>query len=284
MTLSLLREKFCIRDIASDKDPLIVLGNRLQIPMGPNNDEPPLVIRCHSLYMALRLVAAFIKDSSYTGLNEDVAATYQWTDKWEDLIQPFEKIYAPDTWVAVYNKGRCLFESGTPHHFFDLIEHCQFSNRDKYDYAVEMAQAVFKKAGKPLLIEHESHVGYVQEEVGDAVRMALVLRMPGQKATFTIHMQSTGDDNIPPPDYQAMQTGANFIEAISRAIQAGFTQKTILSKKLSPTSKEGKEHKETLKRLAVLESDIKRAESRYDIRYRPEKPDFKAIQEECLGH
>lgn len=284
MVLSLLREKFCVRDIASNKEPLVVLGNRLQIPLGPTGREPPLVIRCHSLHMTLRLLALFIRESEFTGLSEDAAAGYAWAEKWNDLRDGFEKKHSPDTWVTVYHKGKCLFHAGETHAFFDVIEHCQYGNREQYDYAVEMAQATFKKAGKSLLIEHESHVGYVQETIGDTIRLALVLRLPGQKATFTVLVQGAGDDELPPPDYKAMQIGADFIEAINRSVQAGFLQRKILDNKLSDTSQEGRQFKSLTKRIRELNNDIIRNENRYHVKYRPEKPDFKAIQDEAFHY
>ena len=73
--------------------------------------------------------------------------------------------------------------------------------------------------------------------------------------------------------------GADFIEGINRSVQAGFLQKKILDKKLSDTSNEGREFKSLTRRIGELTNEIIRTENRYLVKYRPEKPDFKAIQD-----
>jgi len=79
-----------------------------------------------------------------------------------------------------------------------------------------------------------------------------------------------------------MHLGADYIEGINMAVRSGFMDKDIANGTITKYSEGMKFYRRIQKRMKSLEVGIGQAEYKYDIKYRPEKPDFKLIQRECL--
>jgi hypothetical protein len=282
-SISLLREKFTIRDIAMDSTPVIALGNRLRISL-PKEKEP-LIIRGHSMHMTLRYGAELLRQLSYVSHVEDIETLFQWEDIWEKLIQSFEKESTPNTWVAIYYKGKPIFEYNPRHMFFDVIEQCEHKNshaQEKYEKSIIMAQNAFRKGGRDVLIEEESHVGFILDDAGAEKRFAVILRIPGEKATFITRMNIDKDIKKTPYPHICMNIAADFIEAINMAVRIGFMEDDFRNGKIDKHSDRMKLYKNIQHRLKTLSQSISQIERQYDVRYRPEKPDFEYIQNTCM--
>lgn len=279
--LSLLREKFTIRELGLDGGDVIALGNRLSITI--DKKRPPLIIRGHSMHMTLRYGAEILRHLSYIGHVENVETFFEWDEAWEKLIDKFESKYVPDTWITVYHAGQTIFKSGRYHMFFDIVEQCEHKNSqsaDNYEQSIVMAQNAFKQMGKSVMIDQESHVGYVLDDNGDELRFAIILRTPEQKATFIVRMTQGKELKITPQPYETMQLGADYIEGINMAVRSGFMEIDI-NKGTIPQSSEGmKLYRAIQKRLGQIDISIAQAERKFTIKYRPEKPSFKNIQKE----
>jgi len=144
--ISLLREKFTIRDLGIDAEPVIALGNRLRIDL--QNRKTPLIIRGHSMHMTLRYGAEILKHLSFISHVETVETLMDWQELWDKLIKPFEADNVANTWVAIYYEGKKLFQSGYHHTFFDIIEQTEFkhiNSSEGYDQSIIMAQNAFKQ-------------------------------------------------------------------------------------------------------------------------------------------
>lgn len=281
--ISLLREKFTIRDLGIDAEPVIALGNRLRITL-PNR-KTPLVIRGHSMHMTLRYGAEILKHLSFISHIETVETLVNWQELWDKLIKPFEEDNVSNTWISIYYEGKELFQSGYHHMFFDIIEQTEFkhiNSSEGYDQSIIMAQNAFKQMGRSVMIEQESHVGFVLDETKDESRFAIILRTPEQKATFIVRMSANKKHKLHPYDYVCMHLGADYIEGINMAVRSGFMDKDIACNTISQYSEGMKIYRKVQKRMKSLEVNIGQAEYKYTIKYRPEKPDFKLIQKECL--
>ncbi len=280
--ISLLREKFTIRDLGIDSGAVIALGNRLHIDLP--KQKTPLIIRGHSMHMTLRYGAEILKHLSYISHVEDIKTLIDWEALWDKLITPFEKDNVPDTWITLYYQGKIIFQSGRHHMFFDIIEQTEFKNigtSQQYDKSIVMAQNAFRQMGRSVMIEQESHVGFVLDVDPKEMRFAIILRTPEQKATFIVRMSDNKEFKIKPYDYVCMQLAADYIEGINMAVRSGFMDRDIASNVISQYSEGMKLYRKIQKRLKSMEIGVGQAERKYTIRYRPEKPDFTVIQKEC---
>jgi hypothetical protein len=285
-TLSLLREKFTIREIGLDSQPVIALGNRLRI--GLSDKKKSLIIRGHSMHITLRFGATLAKQISVisTMINDDdIADAFQWMDIWDKIAHPFEVKNTPDSWIAVYYNGKPIFEHNTRHMFFDVIEQCEHKNQhrdERYEKSIIMAQNAFRQSGKNVMIEEESHVGFILDEGPDESRFAVILRVPNQKATFITRISEAKTTNQKPYNHVCMNIAADYIEAINMCVRIGFMTNDIENGTIPKGSDADKKYKSFQQRLAQLTMTVNQAENKYTIRYRPEKPDFDAIQEKCV--
>ena len=282
-SLSLLREKFTIRDLGTDGSSVIALGNRMQV--GLPKETIPLVVRGHSMHMTLKYVAEILKHLSYISHVENIETLLDWEKLWEKITTPYEAENVPDTWICIYFKGKILFQFSHHHTFFDVIERAEYKNIKssfQYEKSIIVAQNAFRQMGRSVMIDQESHVGFVLDPDPKEMRFAIILRTPEQKATFIVRMSVNKKYNLHPYDYVCLQLAADYIEGINMAVRAGFLEKDISSGLVSEYSDAGKLYKKILKRLKTTETGINSAENKYTVRYRPEKPDFKIIQKECL--
>jgi hypothetical protein len=282
-SISLLREKFTIRDIAMDSTPVIALGNRLRIDLP--KQKTPLIIRGHSMHMTLRFGAEIMRQMSYISHVENIETLFQWEDIWEKIIKPFEKEQTPNAWIVVYYEGKSIFEYNPRHMFFDVIEQCEHKNshlQERYEKSIIMAQNAFRKSGRDVLIEEESHVGFILDDAGAEKRFAVILRIPGEKATFITRMNLDPDIKKTPYPYICMNLASDYIEAINMAVRTGFMEDDVKNGKIDKYSDRMKLYKDLQHRLKQLSQSIRQIENQYDTKYRPEKPDFEYIQKACM--
>ena len=278
-SLSLLREKFIIREVGLDSMPVIALGNRFVIPLP--GIKSPLVIRGHSMHMTLRLGAEILKHLSYQTRIENVETLCDWDSVWDKVSSAYEKDAVPETWVVVYFKGKSIYQYNPHHMFFDVIEQCEYKNnmKDKrYEKSIIMAQNAFQNMGKNVLIEEESHIGFILDDANEGeLRFAIILRMPGHKGTFITRIAAdTTHYDIIPQNHGAIHIAADYIEAINMAVRAGFMERNAKTQR-----KAGPELTNIKKRLNSLALSISQAETKYKLNYRPERPDFQDIMKKC---
>lgn len=281
--VSLLREKFTIHNLGTGISPVIALGNRLKIDLP--KQKIPLIIRGHSMHMTLRYGAEILKHLSYIGHIETVETAIEWDNIWDKLINDFEKDNTPDTWITIYHSGKIIYQSGTHHMFFDIVEQTEFKqiqSTQGYEQSIIMAQNAFKIMGRDVMIEQESHAGFVLDDNPKEMRFAVILRTPEQKATFIGRVSEKKDNKIKPYDYICMNLAADYIEGINMAVRSGFMDKDIASGDIEPRSDGMKLYTRIQKRIKHLGNLIGQAERKYVVKYRPEKPDFMAIQKSCL--
>lgn len=282
-SISLLREKFTIREVAIDSTPVVALGNRLRVDLP--KQSTPLIIRGHSMHMTLRFGAEIIRQLSYLSHVEEVETLFQWNDIWQKIIKPFEQDTNPETWIVIYYQGKIIFEYNPHHMFFDVLEQCEYKNQhaqDKYEKSILTAQSAFRQSGKDVLIEEESHVGFILDDTDVEKRLAVILRIPGEKATFITRITPDIDVKKKPYSHICMGVAADYIEAINMAVRIGFMENNVRDGTIEKNSDRMKEYKNFRHRLGKLSMAIQQIENQYNVKYRPERPDFEYIQEKCM--
>ena len=281
---SLLREKFIIHDPYADpgerKGPVVALSNRIVLDLKNDAGEiqESITIRAQNMHSCIRMGAKLLQSFRQGGLLLARANPYDWDAAWETTVNDYEQIYNPQRWVALYTKGRVLFEKGEHHPLLDVIEKCQAVNKGPYDDAVLMAEDAFKKTGKVVKLEYDGNVALVvnfQEREG---RCGIILRGADRTTTFNFVASARATPGAQAFNHaQVLTTAAAFLEGIQMAFLVGMNDEKIRRGIIARPSPEEKQTREARRRLSRLNAEIANLESAYDVRYRPERPEFQSI-------
>lgn len=278
---SLLREKFTIHDkdvTARDAKPVIALSNRMEVTLVSKltGKKEEFSVRAQSMHLCTRMVARMMVSHSQGGPLLDRAAPFDWEAVWDTLVNDYEFAYNPARWVAVYTKGRLVFEKGSRHPLLDVIEKCAAVNSNGiYDEAVFMAEKAFKDLGKNVRIEHDANVALVVSVEGNYGRYAIILRGAERTTTFNFSARAKGKDKLNVA--QCLGTAAAFLEGVQLAFMVGMNHEKIRLGIIERHSKEEKQTREAGRRLSRLATEISNLEDTFEVRYRPEKPEFHLI-------
>jgi len=232
------------------------------------------------MHTTLRFGSEILKQDR-PGINdENMAEQFRWKDYWEKTYNDFEKENSKGCWIAVYYKGKPIYHFGYYHQFFDVLEHYEFHNEsnsdNRYKSALLRTQDAFQKSGKELLIEQESNVGFILDPDTKEKRFAVILRTPYKKATFVVRMTARKELHVPLSNNVCMQVAADYIEGINLAVKLSFMRPEM--KKLSPDYQTKTQYNFFHKQLTKITISLSQIENKYDLKYRPEKPDFEEIE------
>lgn len=281
---SLLRERFTIRYKNSKAEQVTALGNRILLPLMSENGtvKERLIVRAHSMHMALRMAAVICQEFYKSGPLLNRHKPFDWQKVWHSLTADFERIYMPQTWISIYNNGRPVFSDGDYHPFLDIVEQCDIKNREEYDRAVLIAEDIFKQAGKDVAIRHEATIGLVVGAFQDHARCGLILRAPRHTATFNFRIERKKEEKSPEHEpYHSLFLAADYLEAIQLAVTTGFIQSREDQGLIRATSPEAKRARSSYRRIGRLTQSVNFYEDRFLVRYRPERPDFLQILEDA---
>jgi hypothetical protein len=284
---SLLREKFTISDsmpmAISDKEPVIALSNRLVVPLQSLDEvvSETFVVRAQNMHSCLRMAAHLAHDFYDRGSILERPKPYDWKYTYLAMTKGYEKKWNPDRWVAVYNKGRLLFEDGeVDHHpFLDIIEQCDARNKGDYEQSLIVAEDAFKQAGKMVNIDHDANVANIINLSPQEAKCGIILRGPNRTTTFNFTAREKAGRKIKPS--QCMSVSAAFLEGIQLAFFIGMTNMKIYYELIEKSSDEARKSRDASSKLARLNGAISQFENYGDVLYRPDRPDFPAMIDEA---
>jgi len=275
---SLLREKFIIEEHGPEDEKsgldMSVCSNRMAIDLQSGEMIPEsYVIRAHNMHSCARMAATIVNSYNQTGPILNRNPPYNWEDAWNIVIDEYERAHNPHRWVAVYNKGRIIFEAEGHHSFLDVIEQCDAINKGSYETSFEMAQAAFKKAGKNVKIQYNSNIALVVDIERMKGRCGMILRGPERTTTFNMIMESNKKGSAL-NTAQCITGAAAFLEGIQLAYMVGINLEKISRGEIESHTPEDLKTREARKRLGRLNADVITLENKAKVRYRPERPNF----------
>ncbi len=275
---TLLREKFIIREVEASDDglraPMTAVSNRIIVPLIDHSGTivETFIVRSQTMYSSLRMATKLIQTFDREGPIMARPVKYDYLGTWEKLNQDHEEKFNPDRWVAIYSRGRKVFEDGNHHLFLDVIEKCDAQNKGgSYEVSLDLAESAFEKMGKRVVITHDSSIGTVLTVKKDKARCGLILRNPNKRTTFNFSAEVTED---PIHVGQCMNVAAAFLEGIQLCFQIGMINEKQRVGMIDSFSHEAKKADSARDRLQFLKAEISAFENRYDVKYRLEKPDF----------
>lgn len=281
LSTSLLREKFVIYDPqkgADKKNSVIALSNRMVTELRDSGGKlvETYIVRGQNMHSVVRMAARLVYEFEQSGPIGPRAAQPDWEQIWEKLVNDYEYAYNPQRWIALYRDGKCLFSKGDRHPLLDMIEKCDFENDRDYDYAVPLAENLFIQAGKSLKIEHDSNVALSVQFEGNSGRLGIIQRGPSKTTTFTFTANPKKPGQVVKIP-QCLGAAAAFLEGVQLAFMVGMNTEKIRIGLIERFSKEEKQTREARQRLSRLSGEISNLEDAFEIRYRPERPEFHHI-------
>lgn len=283
---TLLREKFVIKDAMPDPDshtgPVIALSNRLTLPLKHDMraEAEEFIIRAQNMHTCVRLGAKIAQDFQDFGPILARNPGYDWQGAYDATTRGYESKFNPNLWAAVYHKGRVIFESGPAerHPFLDIIEQCDARGNNDYEKALRVAEDAFKSAGRFVHIEHDANVAMLVNATEDEAKSGIIVRGPNRPTTFSFTAKRYPGRKIRPSS--CLSACASFLEGIQLAFQVGMINQKIRYELISASSIEAYRAEDAIQKLVKLNSAINQFDGLYDVRYRPDRPDFKALIEE----
>lgn len=284
---SLLREKFIIHDTMpadmSDKEPVIALSNRLVVPLVSRDRmvSETYIVRAQNMHTCLRMAAHIAGDFMAGGSLIDRPTPYDWEGVYKSVTKGYEAKWNPNRWVAVYHKGRVIFEGGEAerHPFLDIIEQCDTRNKDDYEKTLRVAEDAFRQAGKMVNIEHEANVASIINITEKEAKCGIILRGPNRTTTFNFTAKNKSDRKV--KISQCLSVSAAFLEGIQLAFMIGMTNMKVHFELIGKSSDEAFKGRDASQKLARLNGAVAQFENYADIMYRPERPDFSKMMSEA---
>ncbi len=277
---NMLREKFIITDNSVDDSlsaPVIAMSNRFVIPLRDYSGKviETFIVRAQNMHCCVRMASKIYQTYEKEGpiLNRD--NKFNWSEAWEDTIKEYERRYNKDCWIAVYNKGKIIYQSKEHHIFLDMIEKFQEENKGEYGNAVKISKKAFLKAGKNVEIQYDSGVALVIHEANNICRCGVIIRSASKTTTFNYTLSSKESKKTEIAN--GLYLASNFLEAIQLAFMIGTINGKLSKGKIKKTSKEYKKNITAQDRLQIIKDEISSFENLFNIKYRPEKPDFDLI-------
>jgi hypothetical protein len=286
LNTSLLRERFTITEKGSAHPPLLAFGNRILLPLThvESGIQERFVVRAHTMHMALRMSAAISYEFYKSGPIITRPKPMAWKEKWFDISSDFERPHTPETWISVYHNGRVIYQDGYHHPFLDIIEKCDIKNRAEYDRAIIIAKDIFKEAGRDVNIDHDVNIACVIGAMNEKIRCGLILRAPSRTTTFNLSIEKHKNDSTNLYPHHGLNIAADYLEAIQLSVSCGYVEQQIANKKISETSNHAQKSRASYRRIGRLNQSILSFENSYQVKYRPEKPDFSELKDEAFDN
>lgn len=283
---TLLREKFQIKEIPVSQDKgsvddnietVTAASNRMVIPI--KNSAGVVVneyaIRTRTMHTCMRLAKHLIKHVLSEDNNAPLPDHDDWEEFWLKIITPAEKEFDPDYWCAVYKDGKAIFEDGSHHAFFDVIETFACKNNCDYEQAVTLAENAFKKAGKQVRIDHEAKIASIVEYTKDVTKCGIIMRSP--KRTTTYNIRVTARDKIHGHILPALDLCSEYLEGMHHSFMVGHHESLLHKREARSSHQSEMIISGARTRMYKIQRRVRELEGLSEIHYRPEKPSFKQI-------
>ncbi|MCC7305744.1 MAG: hypothetical protein IT558_05740 [Alphaproteobacteria bacterium] len=279
---SLLREKFVLYERNADnitRAPVVALSNRMEISTDglENSKAKKIIVRTQNMHSCVRMAARIGQTLAERGPAFIDDPNYNWKQLWDSVISDYEFTTNPQCWVALYSEGKKIFSEGDHHLFLGVIEKCHAKNNNRYEEAVALAEAAFQRKGKEVKIEYDANFALTAHLEEDGGRVGVILRGPLRTATFNFFARPKKQKLR---FQQCLWVAAAFLEGMQLAFTVGMNEEKAHKKQLERFAPEMKLVREGKQRLVQLTNEIDLLEESLDIKYRPERPEFKQIIED----
>ena len=130
---SLLREKFVIKEKTAGTSKLAAqelcaCSNRIVLDMKNKGlDKETFVVRTDSMHLCSRMAGHILANYETRGPFATRLKYLRWGVMWNNVLSDYERRYNKSRWVAVYHKGKLVFEDGKHHAFSTSLSNLKTS-------------------------------------------------------------------------------------------------------------------------------------------------------------
>lgn len=278
---SLLREKFIINEKKAKQkaNALSITCPSNRMPVNLQSGGLPTetyIARAHNMHSCTRMVAEIISDYEKNGPIMSRAIRIDWAELWEISLSEYENKHNPDRWIAIYSKGKLVFSEGYHHPFLDVIEKCDIVNKGSYEKSIELAVDAFARTGTRINMDYDSNIALIAILSKKDGRCSMVLRGLGKSTTFNYSIKPIEKShklNTP----RILSAASDFLEGVQLSYMVGINNERLNYCIIEKYSGEHKKTIDAMKRIEDLDIKIDSMENSYEVRYRPERPDFNLI-------
>lgn len=274
--ITIVREKTEVGGEPRVKIPprLVIKNNRTTFTLTRPPITEKVVVRSHTLAGAIRMssIVATLFMRKRLVFREEPPP--DWAEKWEAAASPYERLYFPDMWVAVYIGGVRHFSTvkddfppggGVFIQQLDAIEAAAKGG----DVTDAMLRAAFSKFAPGQPVRHDSQTAVVLTETKTQTRCAILERGGGQKKSVSFTIMT---DETPITLAAMLGVTADMLELINLADL--LVRCTPKGGKPSPalagiTNEQFHMAMDRRKEMLTVLRGFERA---YKVRYRPERP------------
>ena len=247
-------------------------SNRIALTLEARPRKKELVvIRAQSMHTALRMASkvmfSYYKNGVFTGREHP----FEWLECWKGIVSGYDKQFNPDLWGAGYINGKAVFKTkNVP--LIDIVEQCALLHIDDYDKTLGLAQEAFHRLGHNIEVDHSTKIASVFYDKGDTMRCGIIHRSEdGGDATFNFSARGGEQHNRV---VESLRISAAFLEGNNLRYTAKKLQHMIQTGAVHKASPEATHLRRATARLMGVTRVVGYFEDIYDVKYRPEKPDF----------
>ncbi|MFP4385921.1 MAG: hypothetical protein ACLFRA_01780 [Alphaproteobacteria bacterium] len=277
---SLLREKFTIEDESPSSRAGAVknaraCSNRMVVHLQTEElARETFIVRTDSMHLCARMAGQLLADYENRGPFNPRMKDIKWNLLWNSALSDYERRYNKRRWVAVYHKGKPVYAFGEHHSFLDIVE--QFETvyqTDSYAQSLVKAEDAFKKAGKDVTIDYNSNVALVFDMERQGGRCSTILRAPHKTTSFHFALKPQ-KKNEKVVISVGLTSAGHFLEGMNLSYFIGMSNAYLEAGKIEEHSSEFNQMRHARQRLDEISASLSTLENRYQVRYRPERPDF----------
>ncbi len=279
---SLLREKFVIKEKTAGTSKLAAqelcaCSNRIVLDMKNKGlDKETFVVRTDSMHLCSRMAGHILANYETRGPFATRLKYLRWGVMWNNVLSDYERRYNKSRWVAVYHKGKLVFEDGKHHAFFDIIEQFENKQDNTYSHSLIKAEEAFQNMGKKVIIDYSSNVALALVMNNKGGRCGTILRAPKKTTAFHYYIKPL-KNNEKVVISQGLTSAADFLEGINLSYFIGITNARLKCGEINKYSDEFNQMRNARNRLKEINIKTDSLETRYSVRYRPERPMFDLI-------
>ena len=254
-----------------DDGKITVRSNRVVLNLdGAGGKKESVVIRAQTMGSTLRYTSKIMYSYFRYGLFLNREVAFDWRANWNAIISSYDRSYRTGLWGSVHINGNAVFKTiNSP--LVDILEKCATLSKDDYDAAMNVTESALRKIGHEMRINHEANVGAVFHDKGDSIRCGIIHRDDSADTTFSFTAKG-GEREM--RIVEGIRITSAFLEGIDLRYTNRRLSEQLRRREVPAVGPEANHQRRAYTRLLAVGRVIQNFEEIFEVRYRPEKPDF----------
>lgn len=256
---------------ADNSGKTVVRSNRIVLELDSNIGKKEIVvIRTQTMASCLRFASRLMFSYFRGGLFLNRDQPFEWAQQWSAVVSSYDRAYRPNLWASVHINGDAVFKTNNSP-LVDVLEKCAMLTKDDYDAAMGVTENALRKLGLDMRINHETNIATVIFDKGDSIRCGIIYRSDDADTTFSFTAKG-GEREV--RIVEAIRIASAFLDGIDLRFTSRRIQEKIRKREVPQVGPEANQQRKAYLRLLAVNKVITHFEELFEVRYRPEKPEF----------